>query len=49
MKQLERLLFFQGNRDDGASWHISKMRIAWDDADLPYLIRPRDGRMFRLR
>jgi predicted GH43/DUF377 family glycosyl hydrolase len=42
-------LFFQGNRDDGASWHISKMRIAWDDADLPYLIRPRDGRMFRLR
>jgi predicted GH43/DUF377 family glycosyl hydrolase len=42
-------LFFQGNRDDGASWYLSKMRIAWDPAGLPYLVRPRDGRTFRLR
>jgi len=42
-------LFFQGNRDQGAAWYLSKMRIAWDDADRPYLIRPRDGQTFHLR
>ena len=42
-------LFFQGNNDKGASWYLSMMRVAWDEADNPYLIRPRDGQTFRLR
>ena len=42
-------LFFQGNNDKGASWYLSRMTVAWDEAGHPYLIRPRDGRTFRLR
>ncbi len=42
-------LFFQGNNDNGATWHLSRMRVAWDAADNPYLIRPRDERTFQLR
>jgi len=41
-------LFFQGNNDNGATWYLSKMKIQWED-DKPYLIRPRDGRVFRLK
>ncbi|MFP4502554.1 MAG: glycoside hydrolase family 43 protein [Candidatus Hydrogenedentota bacterium] len=41
-------LFFQGNNDNGKTWFLSKMRIAWDDAGLPRLIRPKDGRVYRL-
>ena len=41
-------LFFQGNNDNGATWYLSKMKIGWDD-DKPYLIRPKDGRVFRLK
>ena len=41
-------LFFQGNNDNGATWHLSKMMIDWDN-DKPYLIRPKDGRVFRLK
>lgn len=41
-------LFFQGNNDKGKTWYLSKMRIAWDKEDLPYLIRPEDGHEFRL-
>jgi hypothetical protein len=42
-------LFFQGNDDKGASWHLSMMEIAWDQTSNPYLIRPGDGRAFRLQ
>lgn len=42
-------LFFQGNDDKGASWYLSMMKVAWDETGHPYLIRPRDGRTFRLR
>lgn len=42
-------LFFQGNNDDGKTWYLSKMKIAWDGAGLPYLIRPEDGREYRLQ
>ncbi len=41
-------LFFQGNNDKGKSWYLSRMRVAWDDGK-PYLIRPHDGRQFRIR
>lgn len=41
-------LFFQGNNDNGKTWFLSKMRIAWTDAGLPRLIRPKDGRVYRL-
>ena len=42
-------LFFQGNNDNGASWYLSRMKIAWDGTGNPYLIRPGDGRVFQLR
>ncbi|MBM4029333.1 MAG: glycoside hydrolase [Planctomycetes bacterium] len=42
-------LFFQGNRDNGASWYLSMMRVAWDDAGHPYLIRQPGGQAFRLK
>lgn len=41
-------LFFQGNNDKGATWYLSKMKIEWE-GDKPYLIRPRDGHLFRLK
>ena len=41
-------LFFQGNNDMGKSWHLSKMRIEWEEAG-PYLVRPLDGREFHLK
>jgi predicted GH43/DUF377 family glycosyl hydrolase len=41
-------LFFQGNDDKGATWYLSKMKIEWE-GDKPYLIRPRDGHIFRLK
>lgn len=44
----ETWLFFQGNNDKGKTWFLSKMRVAWDAEDLPYLIRPEDGHEFRL-
>jgi predicted GH43/DUF377 family glycosyl hydrolase len=28
-------LFFQGNSDKGASWHLSRMKIAWDGTGNP--------------
>jgi hypothetical protein len=42
-------LFFQGNSDKGKTWYLSMMKIAWDDSGRPYLIRPRDGRLFTLK
>jgi len=42
-------LFFQGNNDSGKTWHLSMMRVAWNDSGHPYLIRPRDGQLFTLR
>lgn len=42
-------LFFQGNNDKGASWHLSMMNVAWDETDNPCLIRAGDGKTFRLR
>jgi predicted GH43/DUF377 family glycosyl hydrolase len=41
-------LFFQGNNDKGASWYLSKMRVRWE-GDKPYLIRPGDSHLFRLK
>ncbi|MHC4521132.1 MAG: family 43 glycosylhydrolase, partial [Planctomycetota bacterium] len=41
-------LFFQGNNDNGASWYLSRMKVAWDDAGSPYLVRPRDNHEFRI-
>jgi predicted GH43/DUF377 family glycosyl hydrolase len=41
-------LLFQGNDDKGATWYLSKMKIKWE-GDKPYLIRPRDGHVFRLK
>ncbi len=41
-------LFFQGNNDKGKTWRLSKMRVDWDDDDLPYLVRPEDGYAFHL-
>jgi predicted GH43/DUF377 family glycosyl hydrolase len=40
-------LFFQGNNDNGRTWFLSKMHLRFDGR-LPYLVRPRDGREFRL-
>jgi len=40
-------LFFQGNNDGGKSWYLSKMCVEWADG-LPYCVRPRDGKGFRL-
>lgn len=45
----ETWLFFQGNSDDGKTWHLSKMKVAWGDGGLPYLIRVEDGHEYRLR
>lgn len=42
-------LFFQGNDDKGATWFLSRMKIAWNPASRPYLIRPRDGQLFQLK
>jgi DUF1680 family protein/alpha-L-arabinofuranosidase/predicted GH43/DUF377 family glycosyl hydrolase len=42
-------LFFQGNNDNGASWYLSKMKVTWDEAGFPLLVRPRDGRAFRIK
>lgn len=41
-------LFFQGSRDKGKTWWLSKMHVRWEDAG-PYLIRPRDGKEFHLK
>ena len=41
-------LFFQGNNDNGASWHLSRMTVAWDDEGHPCLVRPRDNYVFRI-
>jgi len=41
-------LFFQGNSDKGKTWYLSMMKVAWDDSGSPYLIRPRDGQLFKL-
>jgi len=41
-------LFFQGNNDNGASWHLSRMKVAWDEAGNPSLVRPRDKHVFQL-
>lgn len=41
-------LFFQGNDDKGATWYLSKMKIGWE-GDMPCLVRPRDGHIFRLK
>lgn len=41
-------LFFQGNDDKGATWYLSKMKIEWE-GNKPYLVRPRDGHIFRLK
>ena len=41
-------LFFQGNNDDGASWYLSRMTVAWDDEGYPCLVRPRDNHVFRI-
>jgi len=42
-------LFFQGNNDKGKTWFLSKIRIAWSNEGLPFLIRPEDGHEFHLR
>jgi predicted GH43/DUF377 family glycosyl hydrolase len=44
----QQYLFFQGNNDNGATWYLSKMKIAWDGGQ-PYLIRPKDRKVFRLK
>jgi len=41
-------LFFQGNDDKGKTWHLSRMKVEWE-GDRPYLVRPRDGREFRIQ
>jgi hypothetical protein len=41
-------LFFQGNNDNGASWHLSRMKVVWDEAG-PALVRPRDKEVFQLK
>ena len=41
-------LFFQGNNDNGKTWFLSKMRIAWNIGGLPYLIRTEDGFEYHL-
>lgn len=41
-------LFFQGNNDDGASWYLSKMKVAWEPSGTPCLVRPRDNKVFRI-
>ena len=40
-------LFFQGNNDQGKTWFLSKMNLHFD-GPLPYLVRPGDGKEFRL-
>lgn len=40
-------LFFQGNDDNGHTWHLSKMHLRFDGR-LLYLVRPCDGREFHL-
>jgi len=42
-------LFFQGNNDKGASWYLSRMKVAWDDEGYPSLVRPRDGETFVIK
>lgn len=41
-------LFFQGNADNGATWYLSKMSVAWNE-ERPYLIDYCAGRQFWLR
>ena len=41
-------LFFQGNKDRGKTWYLSKMQVQWSD-DRPYLVRLRDGVEFHLQ
>lgn len=41
-------LFFQGNNDNGASWYLSRMKVAWDDTGIPSLVRPRDNSLFMI-
>lgn len=41
-------LFFQGNDDNGHTWHLSKMYLRFDGR-LPYLVRPRDGKELHLK
>ena len=41
-------LFFQGNNNKGKSWFLSNMIVKWD-AEMPYLVRQRDGQVFRIR
>jgi predicted GH43/DUF377 family glycosyl hydrolase len=40
-------LFFQGNNDNGKTWYLSRMEIGWEKGE-PYLIRPGDGKEFRI-
>jgi len=44
----ETWLFFQGNNDKGKTWYLSRMRVAWNDDGLPYLVRPQDGQEYHL-
>lgn len=41
-------LFFQGNKDRGKTWYLSKMQVQWSNK-LPYLVRPGDGVEFHLQ
>ena len=41
-------LFFQGNNDNGHTWHLSKMHLRFDER-LPYRVRPRDGKEYLLK
>jgi len=41
-------LFFQGNNNKGASWHLSRMKVQWEH-NIPYLVRPRDGYLFKIK
>jgi sucrose-6-phosphate hydrolase SacC (GH32 family) len=40
-------LFFQGKESPKSNYLLSKVKVAWD-GPYPYLIRPRDGKEFRL-
>ncbi|MHB8902796.1 MAG: family 43 glycosylhydrolase [Thermoguttaceae bacterium] len=40
-------LFFQGNNDQGKTWFLSRMDLHFA-GPLPYLVRPGDGKTFRL-
>jgi hypothetical protein len=45
----KQYLFYQGTNDKGKTWYLSKMLIEWDEEDRPYLIRPEDSNIFRLK